>query len=361
MAITKIGWVDLMVTERCNLNCIYCFHKQMPKDMSFETLDNMMEFLDPIFEKQGVFNFFGGEPLLRPDFVLEACKKLKAKFPNWKFHISTNCSVEPLRIKEFIDNYVDSIQLSYDGLDQPTTRGIPELAEENIRKYVEYVRNDRLNVRLTYTKETVGNLYNNLVHIYKLGIRRVMHSPDFCPGWTQEHYDEYVRQLDKIYDFVKEHPDYKVKFADCLNAIEDKPSSKCGMGAQLITVSADGGIYPCHRSVSLPEFRIGDVNKGELNRGLFLKLECHKCSKCEVHSICHHCMVADYIYLGSLTIPQECDCAINKIELEKAAKAYTDLYGSCEGWEHRLSKMVNVFEDIRKDSQLLKEMIKRSI
>ena len=63
------------VTEECNLRCSYCFVNKQPRHMTMETARKMIDFcLQPLVSGQEPFlsiNFFGGEPLLRAEFLLE--------------------------------------------------------------------------------------------------------------------------------------------------------------------------------------------------------------------------------------------------------------------------------------------------
>lgn len=72
------------VTERCNLNCDYCYVNKKPKTMSLETAGKAFDYFKKKFEniqfQKGEIHigFHGGEPLLNfpvIHFLTEAFKK----------------------------------------------------------------------------------------------------------------------------------------------------------------------------------------------------------------------------------------------------------------------------------------------
>ena len=364
MGKTQVQWVDLLVTERCNFKCVYCFHQQLPKDMGLGTLENALKCFSPYFSEDCVFNFFGGETFLRFDFMKEAVKMIRAKLPKSKFHLSTNMFFYSDEIVAFAKEYITcgGFQISYDGIDQETLRGHSAVVRENIRKSTYEIGLNKVYTRLTFTKDTISHLYDNFVDMYELGIRSAMHSADYCLGWTKEHLVEYALQLDKIYKFCEQHPDYKVKFADCNLATQSREKTSCSMGKELVTVSADGTIYPCHRAAAHPELNIGNVNENRFNRGLFLKIKCDKCDSCEAKQSCHNCSVAAYKHTGTLKTPLECVCAINKIEFHKAASVYKERYGvdpvnDGDFCDDILLKSYPILENIKTDNQVFLKTI----
>jgi uncharacterized protein len=68
----KMSYMELILTDQCNLRCSYCFEKDKnPHNMSDETalaaVDFLMEESGPM--KRVTILFFGGEPLLRFDLI----------------------------------------------------------------------------------------------------------------------------------------------------------------------------------------------------------------------------------------------------------------------------------------------------
>jgi len=345
----RVNWLDVMVTERCNFNCVYCFHHQMPKDMTMETLNNMIDHFLPLFDDYVVINYFGGEPLLRLDFLKESAKVLRERVKGAIFNISTNLALYNNEVAEFAKEYMKkgSFQISYDGIDQERHRGSSELVRENIKKCIADIGVDMTCVRLTFTKDTIEHLYDNMVDIYNLGLRYVMHSCDFTPEWTQEHSDAYEKQLEKMYEFSNSHPGFTIKFADCQLAVAKREKTRCSMGRELMTISADGRVFPCHRAVAHPELEVGNVNTKHLNRGGFITLTCNSCDSCSANNICHNCLIAAYNYTKTMRVPLPVVCAINKIEYKAAVKEYKKNFPE-EAYERSMfPKMIDVLTDIR--------------
>ncbi len=96
--------ISFTVTERCNLNCSYCYlpKKNSEKVMTFEVakkaLDYFLENSDFFSSPQVLLNFIGGEPLLNISlmdeitdyFKIETYKRNHRWFGNYKITFTTN-------------------------------------------------------------------------------------------------------------------------------------------------------------------------------------------------------------------------------------------------------------------------------
>ena len=68
--------IVLVMTTKCNLNCLYCYQKRYkPIDLDFNHIIALVKFINnsKIFSKKICFTFYGGEPLLK----LNEIKKIK--------------------------------------------------------------------------------------------------------------------------------------------------------------------------------------------------------------------------------------------------------------------------------------------
>lgn len=115
----------VILTEKCNLNCSYCFVRNKktspPKDMSWRVLKKGIELLVKLNNKGSIeIQFFGGEPLLQFDLIVEAVHyiqdlirrgKIKAAY----FGITTNGTLVSEEIAQFLKQNNFLVSVSLDG------------------------------------------------------------------------------------------------------------------------------------------------------------------------------------------------------------------------------------------------------
>lgn len=344
----KITWLDFLLSERCNLKCVYCFHKQRPLDMTEETMQATVDFLAPYFSEDITFNFFGGEPLLQLDLFIRWVKKLKLMYPKCKFHVNTNGTVYTDELADLCSNH-HMLQLSYDGAQQGTQRGQQELVERNLKKFLEKCTAEKVVVRLTFTRSSVSSLFNNVKRVYELGVRQFAHHAEYSNDWTEEELHEYNRQLDKIHEFIKDKPDFYNFFCDCHSILKNVDVVRsCAMGDTLVSVAANGDIFPCHRSIAFPKFKIGNVFERKFNRGKFAVLAINKCMSCEARAGCHSCFIANYQYNGSLEEPVKAACSMNIYEYKKKLEKFGEVYDITKTEASMLIAIDVVLQDVGK-------------
>jgi len=320
--------------------------------MTDEILQKGIDLLEDQLHPRVVFNFFGGEPILMEDFCLKWMRKLRDRFPECRFHFTTNGSVYSERlVNDWLIKEEPMIQISHDGINQARLRGHEDLVTENLQKYIKAIGAPKVTTRLTYTHDTVGDIMDSLEYFYGIGVRRFAHQADVTNEWSEENVQEYYRQLDKVYEFIDEHEDLDVVFANCNKLMGSVRNRQCSMGRELLSLTADGDIYPCHRAVKFPEFRVGNVFTGALNRGKFPVLNMDGCDKCDASDLCHQCFLANYEHNGSLETPVESGCSINKYEFKKLAEKFKFVKADFEGTLELCAKAVPVLEDIKSTNE----------
>lgn len=355
--INLVSWIDLFVTENCNLSCKYCFHPKKPRDMSDETMQATIDFFKDKITEDCIFNFFGGEPTLREDFCVRWFHKLKEVFPKCRISTSTNAVSFPEKMISIMKHKDCDTQISYDGVCQDEYRGKSELVEKNIRRYVKEISGGNLHFRLTFTPENVHRLYDSVQMVYDLGGRRMAHQAEISNRWEKKHFTEYEKQLNKIYGFLDKHKDFASHFCKC-DRVTNTKNSICSMGKGLISIDAIGDIYPCHRSIKFTEFKIGNVYNKKFNRGRFNTLVMRECGKCTAEPTCHPCVIANYEINKSLIINPDSTCVINKIEYKKAFDKYKIENKEMFETQYILEPTLNVLNDIRYNNKEILKMLK---
>ena len=174
--------VQLMLTRRCQLRCVYCPIIKRDSDMSPETLDRAVDFLFTSSAGDLRLDFTGGEPFLRPDLVRRAvlrAEKLSRKTgKKISFYAVTNAIALDRETLSFLKSRDILIELSLDGarrrhnrfkrpadpgLDPyaATTAAIKPVRDSGVRHFAVMVA----------TPENVRSFYADFEHVYGLGLR----------------------------------------------------------------------------------------------------------------------------------------------------------------------------------------------
>ncbi len=340
----KFNSLSLMVyvTDRCNLACDYCFVKQEPKDMDWDTAKATIEFAIEWAKRESrqrliSVNFFGGEPFLRAHDLLSkfmdyALRRGKEEGVRFHFGATTNGTL--------IDKYVDlikkynmSLLISIDGIEpahdahrkyhdgrgsfKDVVKGLDALRREGLR-----INEVRMNV----TPENVKYLFESVKWLYE---HYQPHSIPFVPivelKWAEEDLKLYSLELKKVADYHFENinigREFHIKiFDDFLkNFAKSGREASCGAGRGLLAISPEGEIYPCQEFYQFDKgkkkYLLGTVFEGITRpeiRDYFLELSPNKyafCRGCPLLSVCGGgCIAHNYGFMGDpeKPIPNRC-------------------------------------------------------
>lgn len=116
-------YLMIIPTQLCNFKCIYCWQENRKGHMTTETVESVKKFIDKQAAKckKMVIEWFGGEPMLEYDIMIEVMKKVDAV--SKKYHIpyvsiiTTNGSLlNATRLLELLKYRVFSYQITLDGI-----------------------------------------------------------------------------------------------------------------------------------------------------------------------------------------------------------------------------------------------------
>lgn len=179
----------IVLTNKCNLNCSYCWVSKTPHDFPKKVID--LEFakrgiLD--YYKQTGSNYIGffasGEPTLELDMMKEIVEYTKDLIGDIKVELQTN-GVFNENVFKWISKNVNILWVSADGpieindLNRKARNGIGSgiVIEKNIKKLIEYI-NTTDSKLLVGIRSTIGNFnvfkQKELIdYYYNLGIRAI--------------------------------------------------------------------------------------------------------------------------------------------------------------------------------------------
>lgn len=208
------------VTEHCNFNCDYCIEKSQQAKNRYNDFDipETIKLLEKTMEKnkdRGVFiSFFGGEPTLKKDKIMEFLEIIKEKkyFKDLRFEITTNAYIFFPELIEFCHkhNKLIKMMISYDGIGQTfrnKDKDINDTVRNNIIKYVKLFEKLQMNLAMVsvnccVVEDNANTIFDSFMDITQKGIRVIKFSTVFTEHWKNESFAIMYKEYKKIYDFI---------------------------------------------------------------------------------------------------------------------------------------------------------------
>lgn len=338
------------LTEKCNLQCKYCYENKEGRDLSFENIKCLIDNEINQKNKYCILTFYGGEPLLKKDIIKKTINYIKLKKSKTKFFfgITTNGT---LLDDDFIiymkQNNFSNICYSIDG-----TKYTYELNRmSKNEKYYDYdiVLNnakkllDNFNFVVAMsviTKNNLENVGNNVEYLINIGFKYINLLLDYTYNWKDEDLGIIRQQLYDVADIysnkIINEDDIDIPLLDSKikTYINDKYNCNddCKYGMETINVGTDGNFYPCMQFVGNSKFVIGNCKEGiniNLRRNLIekVKKENEICKGCAIKSRCKHmCGCRNLLLTGDINKVSPINCEIEKIIVEVADSMAEKLY-----------------------------------
>ncbi len=341
----KPSAVYLNPSERCNLNCTYCYlPKNIRKNGKVTTKKELQFYIKRLHEyfssnmieksvKPQII-FHGSEPMIAKHNVFEIIEEFDHHFT---FGIQTNGTLLTQEDISFIKEKEISIGISLDG----TSQDISDVTRKGwdgkgtFKKVLQVIENfhnyPKLSVIVTVTRHNLYNLVDLIDFFHKLGIATIMLNPVRCTqkgGFDLKPEDEellkcFIDALDRSYELFKKTGQKVVvsNFANILAGILGPTTRKlmcdispCGGGRCFFALGAKGDVFPCSEFIGIPEFNGGNLKekniKDILNNKAFLTVTSRKtenfypCSQCAIRHFCGApCPAEVYSLYGDLNRP----------------------------------------------------------
>ena len=273
---------EVFFTEKCNLNCSYCFESR--KNTTIEKSD-LFSILDQ--NASSYIDIFGGEPLTEIDLVIDLIEKVRSDkylsedaklslVDSLKHHISNGTLIK--KNLEKIKKYDMIMQISIDG---------PEEINDANRVYADgrgsfkdvleaiQICKDN-NVQWSIHGAISRNSIRHIFDIFKLFLElkfkddsyknaretanyfvRNWAQPVFEEDYSDDDIDQLMIGLEKIADYIMLSEDFNSWTEEdrkyFLTQFFSKPGSPCKAGGELITADSLGNLYSCHRMAGAAE------------------------------------------------------------------------------------------------------------
>ncbi len=312
-------------TDRCNLNCSYCYIPEKLRkngdNMTPKRLLQALEILKRYFteslgkEHRPQIVFHGAEPMVNHEAMFPAIDKFGDYF---RFGIQSNGTLLDDTALKFLTSRGISIGLSLDG---PTAgiadktrktwagKGVSHTTIDLIKRLKGY-RN--YSVICTVTKENMRSLNETVELLHKLEVPTCMLNQVRCtlPGGQKAKPADadmaayYMKALDHAHSLYKK-TGRKIVVANFANILLSilAPSgrklmcdiSPCGGGRCFFAVSAQGNMFPCSEFIGLKKFQGGNLFKDNIQdvlRSEPFKLVTRR--KVEDIEPCAHCAIRHF-------------------------------------------------------------------
>jgi uncharacterized protein len=292
LAEPPIRSLSLAIAQKCNLGCTYCYAQEggfglKEKDMSPEAAIAAVDLLFSEAAKGDSVHlaFLGGEPLtnrgLLRDCTDRAIAQAEAKGARIGFSITTNGTLITPDDGEFFERNSFAVTISLDGVGDVNDRtrsfkggsGTYSRVVANVQPLLALQRRMQVSARVTVTpdnlflRETLDEFLS--LGFHSVGFSPMLSSPSGAGQMGPVQLDAMLEQMISCgQEFERKVTNgERYAFLNMSNALHELHKGThrpypCGAGAGYLGVSADGGLYACHRFVQDPGGSMGHVESG---------------------------------------------------------------------------------------------------
>lgn len=359
----------LVLSNFCNLACKYCYAQggnynkdninNMSLDILKQTIKNILDIYPDGIE---YIQFFGGEPLLNTNVMIEGIKFINSYFEKKhinlpKYTIVTNGTLIDDDIIDVFDKYFSSVTISLDGeksindinrvfkLDLNRNDSVYDKVVEKINIINSKKRNFSLCLEVTVTPDHIrkfltDNSINSINCLRNLNVDVFQISPVFHKENRNFQFDDYkvVRNFfDKwvidSYAYIKNDNGRYLNLGNILKAFAKKCyiGNNCGAILSDLAIDTNGDIYPCFMFIGYEDFKLTNsknfnrdeyINRRKYIKELLMKAnDNEKCNNCWANKLCAdsygHCIGSRYLMNGKINEPIDLACEIGKTVIER--------------------------------------------
>lgn len=305
-------FANILLTYKCNFNCIHCYQKPIKSSTKIElNTNNWLKILD-ILKKNKILaiRFTGGEIFTRTDFYEIYSYAYKH---NFKISLSTNASLINTKIMELLLNkppHKMSVTL-YGMSDDIYKQFTKKDAFYNVYNNIIYLANNNINIFV----KIIANKYNKN-ELIRMKTFLEQYNIDFFLYFTLENYlngnkfpqtlqlsEKEITFYQKYFNQLDEYLSYKKKYLQ---------KEICSVGNNIVNIDPYGYMYLCECSQKNKWSLLNNsfnycLNKIRIERKIEL-CENPYCINCKLKKYCNICSPLIKYRYGKLCKPQK-ECA----------------------------------------------------
>lgn len=360
----KYRKIVLILTQSCNLDCIYCYenHKStrsLSFDMITTIIDNEINNIDK--DSLLTIEFFGGEPFIRFDIIKKVVEYVEQKydFSHLKFATTTNGTLLTPYIKSWLANRTDIFEcsLSLDGTpkmhdaNRPYINGKGSFNDIDTEFFISTYNKPR--AKMTVSKKTLSSLFEGVKYLHNLGFQPVVDLASLPNYWNKSDISTFENQLNLLVSFYSENCQFDVcRMLDYdLRRVfisKETPFKYCGAGKNMITFDVDGNWYPCMALAPVSQGSEAEIFKNEDFTHFNLACD-NTCKQCPLLRLCRNCYAANFNQTGNIELQTHVQCYLNRLTI----------FASCKIQYNRiLKKYTNKIDLLEEDKLILKAIFR---
>lgn len=212
-----ITYLELILTEGCNLACSYCFeknmlgYKKMPLGVAEKAIDLLFDYSRD--QKKLHITHFGGEPTMNFAAIKHSTEYAECKAEETgksvEFDMTSNGVLLNEEMVDYLVKHKIMVLLSIDGLEK--THDQFRLDKQGNGTFAQVMKNFQLlkkqqwvGVKMTVMPPNVHNLYNDVLGLYELGVNQFIIGYATGIRWPEKEMQVYNEQLAKLYQWYKD-------------------------------------------------------------------------------------------------------------------------------------------------------------
>jgi uncharacterized protein len=345
---SELKQMNIILTNACNLSCSYCY-EQHNKDFGRFTNESLLtayRFLNNANKHQRkVFQFFGGEPLIHKDIIIDFLRKNEVELRknsrgdyNTVVGIVTNGLLLSQELVEEYFKYDFTFMLISLDTDKSSVDH-REIGQDKIDKLLEQISNipnipkqqKRVTIRCTLARENAPYFKEFVDNLYGRGIRRLVVHPlilDSSKGFIKWNEQEWNTLHKDILHSINKYQDLQIHFSE---GVGQKKEENCMIGSDMIAIDGSGDFSGCYfftnqKGNTTSDTILGNIFQGKIYLDRYRKFqkeyakmfeEEEQCKTCNYKNACYQCPAGN-LDTGSKMFRPDDMC-------QKIVKLYVDL------------------------------------
>lgn len=302
----------VLPTLGCNARCVYCYEEGMkPVSMTAETADAVVRYIVETHAIEPVkINWFGGEPLLRPDIIDRVSEGLQKAGVRYRGGMVSNGSLITDEVVEKMKGLwnVTGVQISVDGCERDY------IARKRYVGYRDYYRSvmrgisdmSEAGIRVLVRCNTEESIWDGVPQFLRDLSETVTHKKNVRVYFSPL---DYVRRGPDEYALMKKILDARalIREAGFETLMQFGPKLSfdvfhCMADGGSVVIGPDGKLYPCDHCD--PDTCFGDVFRGTTDEAVRNEF----CRTDRVREKCRGCTYLPFCTSFAACPVQDADC-----------------------------------------------------